>query len=141
MAEPHMVKLAEHMLDLYESGRPAKLTTGEWHLPLIKPIDESDYIKTFSSDLGWLEYAKQVSAGRCARVSYLTHHGTRDPLEDIRLCTDLRVNDPMHASPLEHPAMALGEATRIGNYTGWMQYRKMLPNEYTLTDRRLSATG
>lgn len=141
MAEPHMVKLANAMLALYDASQPVECKKNEWHLPLIYAEDITDIIKRHGTDLYIDNYLAQISAGRCARVSYLTHHGTRDHAEDIRLCTQLRDENPMHASPLEHPAIALDEPIKMGNYTGWKQYRKFHPGEYTTQDRRLNGSG
>ena len=43
-----------------------------------------------------------MCAGRCARVSYLTHDGRRDPAADLALARGLVENG--HMSPLEHVA-------------------------------------
>lgn len=137
MAEPHMIKLASWMLELYDASVPQLKQPGEWHLPLIY----SDDVEQIVSDPGdnQVEWTlAQISAGRCARVSYLTHHGTRDHAADIALAHQLSSEDPMHASPLEHPAQAMSGAYVLGNYTGWSQLRKMLDGEYTTTDRRLT---
>lgn len=126
MAEPHFQLLAYRARDAYDASTPRPLAWGDWHLPLFYPDKDSDIPEP--------DRAK-VSAGRCARVSYLTHHGTRDPAEDIRLCKDLAENRPMHASPLEHVAMALDPSTKDagfdwGNFDpGWYQLRKMHKGE------------
>lgn len=126
-AEPHIRLLAETMLSLYDASPPHLCVPGEWHLPLIYP-DDKEQAST--------EHLAMISAGRCARVSYLTHHGTRDHQADIELAKKLATETPMHASPLEHPAQALGAPRRVGNYNGWTQLRKMFPSEYTVTDGR-----
>ncbi len=74
----------------------------------------------------------KISVGRCARVSYLTHDGRRDITEDIALHDRLVGQVPLHASPTEHVAQALGEtwgSSWSGNFRGWLQYRKTLANE------------
>jgi hypothetical protein len=48
-----------------------------------------------------------TSAGRCARVSYVTHANKRDPKADIELAGMLLSGG--HMSPLEHPARPLGQ--------------------------------
>lgn len=107
MAEPHMRELAYKMQDAYEFSVPAER---EWHLPLYGfPGDE------------WLspEEAKLVSVARCARVSYLTHDGTRDVQADLDLAERLRTNG--HFSPFEHVAHVC--EGRNGNFSGWRQIR------------------
>jgi hypothetical protein len=122
MAEPHFQKLAYMARDAMEESMPRVLQAGEWHLPLIHWDDEID--NTISpADL------IKVSVGRCARVSYLTHDGKREPVKDIELHDRLVVQQPLHASPAEHVAQALATPERSGNFSGWLQYRKTLPNE------------
>jgi hypothetical protein len=85
-----------------------------------------------------IETLKKISAGRCARVSYLNHDGTNpDAEKDIELHDRLLAAG--HMSPFEHQATPLeqiceGSATEFyedqsGNFVGWKQYRKTLPNE------------
>jgi len=104
----------------YEST-PAMVDYGCWHLPYIQLDDILGYT---------LEQQKKISAGRCARVSYLTHDGKRDPLEDIKLADKLANAKPMHPSPLEHVATPDPNGqNQLGNFDGWMQYRHSFYNE------------
>lgn len=119
-AEPHFQKLAGMMCDSYYGHEPKQLQAGDWHLPLLKPGTDDDHLDE--------DTAKKVSTGRCARVSYLTHHGTRDISADIGLHNDLLGNG--HWSPFEHPAQACAASDRYGNYTGFIPYRKFFKNEF-----------
>jgi hypothetical protein len=95
---------------------------GEWHLPLIG-FDGDGAIEG--------EYTKAcVSAGRCARVSYLTHDGQRDVQADVDLYKRLSTATPGHWSPLEHPAKAMLNSDAYGNFVGWKQLRKFHETEY-----------
>jgi thymidylate synthase ThyX len=140
-AQPEIVTLAKMMRVVYKSSTPKKLNYDEWHLPL---IDESDKDLT-------LEQKIKVSVGRVCRVSYVNHHGIRDYNDDIRLHDSLVAN--CHFSPTEHIARPArvddiiadiqkrgycvnaeqlgndGGALPIGNFTGWVQYRKTIPGE------------
>lgn len=129
MAEPHFQNLAYKMRAAYDNSVPRQLAMFDWHLPLYG-FEGDELINPLA--------APNISAGRCARVSYLTHNGRRDPAQDERLCNDLANNRPMHASPLEHPAQAQpievmqGEigVPDWGNYApGFMQLRKMYASE------------
>ncbi len=101
---------------------PRTLTFGEWHLPLVP-----DFQQLLTEGYAFHDIAK-ISCGRCARVSYLTHDGVRDPKADLSLADDLRKNG--HMSPFEHAAYALEDADAVrGNFLGWMQYRKTIPGE------------
>jgi hypothetical protein len=68
-----------------------------------------------------------VSAARCARVSYLTHDGRRDPEADILLYKRLLTSG--HLAPFEHVATPTHVAVRQGNFIGWRQLRKGIPHE------------
>lgn len=111
---------------LYDAATPIEIPENGWHLPFIYPED-----LILCSDENLL---KQISTGRCARVSYLTHEGKRDHSKDIelhnKLMTSADSGDPGHWSPFEHPAMALATKKRSGNFIGWEQYRKTFPNEH-----------
>ena len=117
-AQPEIQKIAYMMRDLYFSQQPRQLPVGAWHLPLLA----GDEIMPLGLD------AIKVSVGRCARVSYLTHDGKRDPQADIDLHDRLLTSG--HWSPFEHVAVALPDDRRFGNFSGWLQYRKNFPQEY-----------
>lgn len=124
-AHPAIQRTAACMQKIFETNDPVKVPWGGWHrpyVPLDEHLDERD--------------ATKVSAGRCARVSYLTHDGERDPVKDVELHDKLLGNG--HMSPLEHVAQCrLHKGERIwfrsefGNFRPpWVQYRKTIPNEW-----------
>ena len=83
----------------------------------------------------------EISAARCARVSYLTHDGKRDPQADLTLYE--RLVSSGHMSPLEHVAMpCTGEMENefCGNFYGWFQLRKTIPCEQDFSLRSKEAT-
>jgi thymidylate synthase ThyX len=119
-AEPHIQKIAGMAREVRSQSIPQKLSTGQWHLPLIG--FEGDELL---SD----EDKAKVSVGRCARVSYLTHEGRRDVQADIDLHDRLLASK--HFSPFEHVARSgkhTGDGGNLGY--GWVQYRKTLVGEY-----------
>ena len=122
-AEPHMQKIAEHTREAAKASETDRLFEGDWHLPLIG-FEGDEQLST--SD------AVKVSAGRCARVSYLTHDGTRNVQADIDLCD--RLVTSKHFSPTEHQARCWEGVTTpdaSGNLgLGWVQFRKTLAGEY-----------
>jgi hypothetical protein len=103
------------------------------------------------------EIIKKISAARCARVSYyLPESGERSDLKrdlelfdrlavrknepareyrtgisnTLRYATPERIDtNPRHLSPLEHQAMATRDSSYIGNFRGWLQFRKQIPGE------------
>lgn len=121
-AEPHFQELSGKIKLALNNSQPRALQVGEWHLPLVDFDDEID--KTLSP-----EDLIKVSVGRCARVSYLTHEGKREPSKDIELHDKLIVQEPLHASPAEHQAQAMPNGRYYGNFRGWRQYRKTFKNE------------
>ena len=121
-AEPHMQKISELSREAANASETDRLFEGDWHLPLIG-FDGDEQLSV--SD------AVKVSAGRCARVSYLTHDGRRDVQADIDLCD--RLVTSKHFSPTEHQARceAYSWEWKQGNLgTGWTQFRKTLAGEY-----------
>jgi thymidylate synthase ThyX len=135
-AQPEIRLIAELMRAAMRSSEPAKLEGGEWHLPLVRAEDRQEGMSQ--------EELIKVSAGRCARVSYLTHAGVRDLSADIELHDRLRESG--HMSPLEHPARPL-EAAELkqsewrGNFRGWCSYRKLIPGEGNPLDPPVPDSG
>lgn len=121
-AEIHFQKIAEMMRESIENSQPVFLSNNEWHLPFIQ--DEEYYEHADSVLL-------KVSVARCARVSYLTHLGTRSIQADLDLFERLVQGSGFgHLSPHEHVAKALTDPNfRSGPFIGWLQYRKLIPNE------------
>jgi thymidylate synthase ThyX len=146
-AQPEIRKPADLMQLAFNASEPSPVNYGDWHLPLIEPSEAFDLLVTGMS----VDDLCKVSIGRCARVSYLTHDGKRDPKADIELAD--RLQKSAHMSPFEHVArpMTLDDAERTilaipgvtgvdrldidvrqmfcGNFRGWVQVRKTLPFE------------
>jgi thymidylate synthase ThyX len=123
-AQPELKHIADMMLAAYRASTPRPLGLGEWHTPLILPDEES----ALSQD-----ERLQISVARCARVSYLSHDGTRDHAKDIELYERLVGGGANgHWSPFEHVAtpLAEGRSAWSGNFRGWEQYRKRFPQEH-----------
>lgn len=109
-AQPEIQEPAEAMREAIAASTPTPRSEGEWHLPLTG-FDGDDELKA-------AELVK-VSIGRCARVSYLTHFGTRDPQADLALFE--RLQESRHLSPFEHAAQAAPGSW--ANFEGWRQAR------------------
>lgn len=124
-AQPEIAWVARSMWPQYQASVPTELPAGAWHLPFITADERM---------ANALEDLKKISTGRCARVSYLTHEGTRDLAKDVelhdRLCRGPQTGDPGHWSPFEHVAQALETLEPSGNFRGWRQYRKEFPAEH-----------
>jgi len=100
-----------------------------------------------------------ISAARCARISYKPFDGDASYERELERYDSLVTADRVHASPLEHQATpdklvedkyhyrptGVNKENRVGfehkklefwscghlhgNLTGWIQYRKTIPNE------------
>lgn len=140
-AQPEFRDVMAETQELYNKSIPHYVPGSFWHLPLVTGVDDA-----LLRQSGFTEMEQvYISAGRCCRVSYLTHEGVRDPKADIDLCHKLIKNG--HMSPTEHQAMSLThdewhrlaatqankwirERIPVGNFWGWDQFRKRLENEH-----------
>jgi len=133
-AQPEIRRGADLMWSAMDASTPRQLGWGEWHLPLVD--DEDDLRAAGYDQRGLIE----VCVGRCARVSYLTHDGKRDPRADVELCRRLLSNG--HMSPFEHAARPMqGDERRpsLGlhsNLHGWVQARKLIVDEHDFSKAR-----
>lgn len=126
-AQPEIDAIARMTAYLLNQNTPELLGEGEWHLPLIQD-DEKHLVKDD------IEKWKKISVGRCARVSYETHEGVRDPDKDVALAVVLLEDG--HMSPWEHVATPDTENTGLGgNFKGWIQLRKTIPGEADYSTR------
>lgn len=117
LAQPEIRIAAEAMRNALKDSIPQNLMEEHWHLPFIQPDEDFD----------WLD-AVRISVARCARVSYLTHDGKRDPDKDLELFERLKTADPPHWSPMEHVAQPYVdmEAYSCYNLNGWASLRYQL---------------
>lgn len=134
-AQPEIRELARDMHYEIERSKPKTLALGEWHLPFVTDEERS---------LMPIDIQLQLSVARCARISYKPFDSSQINITaDLELYDKLLVQQPLHASPAEHqarpdyrhPANKAGkhkwrDPHLHGNLTGWVQYRKTLPNEW-----------
>jgi hypothetical protein len=104
-----------------------------------------------------IELLKKLSGARCARISYKPFDGNSSIDAEVARYESLVASDRVHASPIEHQAtpdtQSIYRVERIkddgqtktidvvrhgldwdnpelhGNFTGWIQFRKTIPNE------------
>lgn len=130
-AQPEFMELASIMQKLYESNVPYYAQTE--HLPYVT----DDEVSTHG-----VAVARNISAARCARVSYTSHKtGKRSTAEeDIALCG--RLLESGHNSPFDHVAFAdrrisaepTGELVwerekEQGRFFGWIPYRAVFERD------------
>lgn len=124
LAQPEIREAARAMRRAYEYSTPQRVGRGGWHLPYIDSNDFAEAHKLGLSQHDATELFKQISAARCARVSYLTHAGKRDWSADLSLFSRLVTAYPPHWSPLEHVATPVTVSPENrGNFKGWAQLR------------------
>jgi thymidylate synthase ThyX len=133
-AQPEIRALADVMWRAYLSSTPGLRYPGEWHLPFVSDED-------WAKGLTVTDTIVKLSVARCARVSRLSFKTglVSTVKEDLELYDKLLAASPIHASPAEHQATPDQWSDRFknfwshpeehGNFTGWRQYRKMLPGE------------
>lgn len=142
-AQPEFRELVQTIKKEFDFKPVQLLKIGEWHLPYITPEDKDNAWESFGPGVAVSlemvnERLRQISAARCARVSYLTHEGTRPNMEkDLGLYDRLAGSHPIHASPLEHQATPDRKVYSVwrredlhGNLAGWIQSRKLIPGEH-----------
>lgn len=157
-AQPEIQKIAGMMSELYRGNRPTLMTEG-WHEPFV--VDGEDFREGPNDEGDMVVYSSpMVSAGRCARVSYLNQDGVRSLVDDEGLAT--RIHKSGHMAPFEHVARPMTSAERslfsaqvymaapttgtdlgpvpgwiraghkyfLGNFNGWVQLRKTMHGEH-----------
>lgn len=149
-AEIHMAHLAELMLEAYNNAIVKDLQPGQWHLPFSGLIDERDTPGVFS-DEEFTELKLKICTARCAQTSYTLLGDDEKPMDYPKLIAlHDRLATSGHWSPFEHCVRAMyvkeyRESARwefnpktkefeeqsgwCGNFRGFIQYRKMFPNE------------
>lgn len=131
-AQPEIRVLAEEMFYAFKASSPRVVDEGDWHLPLVHAEDYTMIMDEYprATHSFAIDILKKLSVARCARVSYLTHEGTRDHDKDLELYDRLFSHKPAHASPFEHvatPSPSYPEHYRSkGNFAGWVQLRHLL---------------
>jgi thymidylate synthase ThyX len=117
-AQPEVRRIAELMYEAISLSEPTTRRPWQWHLPYTTAEERKE--------LPTVLLAK-ISTARCARVSYLTHTGQRDIARDVDLHDQLL--EDKHLSPFEHVASPSNGKEQVGNFAGWVQYRKQIPDE------------
>jgi hypothetical protein len=145
-AQPEIRHLADLIWEAQQASKPKRLKPGQWHLPYVTDAEIEKMAAGAGALIGFWPTLIKLSVARCARVSYLTHEGKKPNVdEDLALYDRLVGSLPLHASPAEHQASPDGYTGRTedgkttywanpethGNLTGYRQYRKTLPNEYS----------
>jgi hypothetical protein len=140
-AQPEIEVLAKAIIEARAGSSPVNLKPGQWHLPYCTFGE-----KILAEDSGDYSEALKLSTARCARVSYAPFDGNGSIEKELERYFSLVGSTPIHASPAEHQAtpdilkVAGGnvlfgrkdwtEPKKHGNFFGWIQHRKTIPNNY-----------
>lgn len=121
-AQDQIQELARGMYQARLDSKPQERWT---HLPFVSGIDDGvEYSQRYPFD----EF--MVSAGRCARISYLNHDGKAQPDKDEDLGNRLKSSG--HMSPFAHLGIAQPDRRAdqwSKNFRGWINFRETLPGE------------
>lgn len=155
-AQPEMRALALAMWEARQVSNPAHKNPDDWHTPFVRfdhPEDNeqtNNYILSGHDDLTYSQIMARVSVARCARVSYESFETGRRSTVDEDLALYDRLLSSRHLSPFEHQATpdtieshplydpitntsaivtGWSNPKQHGNFVGWRQYRKQIPNE------------
>lgn len=148
-AEPHLQDLARLVKQAIVEAEIQMLEEDQWHLPYITNADRHQLLvdsgrlagERYQKIVGTndhFDWLKMISAARCARISYMPFDGNASYERELERYNALVSSDRVHASPLEHQASpdnfnaANGKWDHSqfhGNLTGWIQARKLVPNE------------
>lgn len=112
-AEPNFQVIATLAWELFHNHMPEFLAPGGWHIPFIQSADIQRANQT--------EELLALSVGRCARISYLTHDGKRDPNEDIELHNKLAKTASLGAEPMHACYDARTEVLTDQGWRFWPQ--------------------
>lgn len=113
-AQPEIKVLAEKMEELYNNNKPFELDNKCWHMPY--------YLSGYwypDSELS-LEEALKISSSCCAQVSFRNSDDSLD--KAIAIYDRLVTSTPIHASPFEHQATPINDATPHLELTGCVNY-------------------
>ena len=149
-ADPTIQPLAKAIKQAKEDSAPVVLKPGDWHVPYFNGAHGSGcWVECADTDS--LEDALAISASCCAQVSFRSLDDTIEKARGVveKLNLGGKDGEPVHASPLEHQASPMETSNwRIdegpweegvthmdrdgtlcsGNLKGWIQHRKLIPN-------------
>lgn len=154
-AEPHLQDFARLVMQAMKHAKVQELEPGEWHQPYTSADDEEE---AYRRGVDSVEFLNKMSAARCARISYEPFDGQAGYDRELERYNQLINSERVHASPVEHQAtpdeMVTAsvdlfddgnsslfpdetlDAQRVykmknkhGNLTGWIQNRKLIPEE------------
>lgn len=127
-SQPEMQELARLMKQAMDASTP---THTPFHLPYVREQEvlewqaRNNLSERFMAVEGFF-YFSNVSAARCARVSYRNHDNTECVIEKDKQLADT-LQKSKHFTPFEHQALWIGgTAQNTANFKGWQSRRVFL---------------
>lgn len=117
-AQSEIREVAREIGNYLLNQKPYSIPFLQWHRPYFGESENNNFFYNY------------VSAGRCARVSYLNHGEANDERKDYDLAQ--RLKDNRHLSPFEH--VAISAPGNHANFKGWIQMRSFL-SDASLVDQ------
>lgn len=153
-AEIHMMATAETIHDAMNESKPRELKAGEWHIPYedkILNLLPNDIWNKKSNiiDTPLIDAKIRISTAMAARTSYTTVGDEKEISYEtlIGIHDKMVASRPLHASPMEHCAMAMSKddldnfirmeggkviGSYCRNFQGFIQYRYFLEQAGTI---------
>lgn len=149
-AQPEIYELARQVVELLDNTEPFKLRAGELHVPFVeRERSEWGALRYFiGTEDDWellsVDEALQVSSSCSAQTSFRALDFSLEKAQ--RVYKKLVEDQPVHASPFEHQAVALEKVDDLrvthwpqgithmdrdrnlwsGNLRGWVQHRQLI---------------
>ncbi len=153
-AQPEFRIIAKLMRKAMDKSTPVLIPYGQWHLP---GVTTQELFGQFDNNIDW-EMWKRVSAGRLAR--WTSYNLTEGDTVEKALERAEKLIKSFHMSPTEHqarpfspeelelskvhvrmlkhwrdvgahvPQWMIDQCEFSGNFKGWVQFRKEIPNEH-----------
>lgn len=114
-AQPEIRELAVQMREAMDTSTPKQTSI---HLPYVTEAE----IETIINGFDGYTKLQEISAARCARVSYKNHDQT-DPVVERDYALAQTLWEHKHLSPFEHTARYGSKDTWYANFKGWQSYR------------------
>lgn len=153
-AQPEIADLASKMFAARNGSTPCLLHPGDWHVPYVASYYNVAHECRLYYDANGNQIsahdARIISASCCAQVSYRKNDDSFE--KAVKIYQQLIESEPAHASPVEHQATPVDPLAFSvyepekwktlgishidaefqpwsGNLRGWVQFRKLIPNE------------
>lgn len=124
-AMPEIAQVAHAMIPVLQDSKPVHVPFGEWHLPYVP--DELKLLREGFTEAN----VPMICSGRCAKVSYLSHDGEREPLKDLARSEKL----------LDAGHMCFDDQTEVLTKNGWTAWPQVVADDNLFAVDPLTKSG